>query len=468
MAARPGAAIVVGWLVIGLAAPLLTIVDPLKTKSFIIDGTHTLPPPFDPGTSATRSARTPAAICPGRGHVRRARHTQRRVVVLLARLVRRRHAGAIAGVARGTADEPRRVRGDRRVRCFPDDPLRAPLVDLAFDIRSGLSAFALALAITGWWGFGRATRCRPRSWRCRAGRSWARRGARWVLRFALFVGQVMPNLLPILAVSAASAGQRDPPRARGAGIARHRGRRRLLYPGRRSQPRRWKLLPSSRTAEWGAILAGGGFAVYSRRHGSRSCRRPRSRARYSDSTSSATDCARCSIGRRCAREDPPLAQRSTFVATAVLAIRLVTPMIGPAAGYVSLARSFDADRAGAHVAYCADPARAGRFSGSAGYQASAQYMADRFKEIGLTPMGEDGSVLPALQADGRAPDRDADARSRGTECQELRRAEGLHRTGRRQGGRRHGRGEHRLCGRWWIETPTTATTRGRIPRATSC
>ena len=44
-----GLAIVVGWLVLGLAAPLLTSVDPLKTKSFVIIGTRTIPPPFEPG-----------------------------------------------------------------------------------------------------------------------------------------------------------------------------------------------------------------------------------------------------------------------------------------------------------------------------------------------------------------------------------------------------------------------------------
>ncbi len=44
-----GAAIVVGWLVLGIAAPLLTSVDPLKTRSFVIIGTRTIPPPFEPG-----------------------------------------------------------------------------------------------------------------------------------------------------------------------------------------------------------------------------------------------------------------------------------------------------------------------------------------------------------------------------------------------------------------------------------
>jgi len=42
-------AIVLGWLLLGIAAPLLTSVDPLKTRSFVIIGTRTIPPPFEPG-----------------------------------------------------------------------------------------------------------------------------------------------------------------------------------------------------------------------------------------------------------------------------------------------------------------------------------------------------------------------------------------------------------------------------------
>jgi len=76
-----------------------------------------------------------------------------------------------------------------------------------------------------------------------------------------------------------------------------------------------------------------------------------------------------------------------------LVVRLVTPSLGPAGGYVPIARSFDAGRAQQHIAYFADPAREGRFSGSPGYVASAQYMADEFKALGLQPLGEDGSYF---------------------------------------------------------------------------
>ena len=44
----------------------------------------------------------------------------------------------------------------------------------------------------------------------------------------------------------------------------------------------------------------------------------------------------------------------------------------------------------AHVAYLADDAREGRMAGEPGYEAAAQYVANRFAEFGLAPGGEDG------------------------------------------------------------------------------
>jgi hypothetical protein len=44
----------------------------------------------------------------------------------------------------------------------------------------------------------------------------------------------------------------------------------------------------------------------------------------------------------------------------------------------------------AHVAWLADDAREGRMTGEPGYNAAAQYVADRFAELGLEPGGEDG------------------------------------------------------------------------------
>jgi len=54
---------------------------------------------------------------------------------------------------------------------------------------------------------------------------------------------------------------------------------------------------------------------------------------------------------------------------------------------------FDAVKAKAHVDYLADPARAGRYSGSAGYLDAAMYVADRFREIGLEPLGDNGTFF---------------------------------------------------------------------------
>jgi hypothetical protein len=43
-----------------------------------------------------------------------------------------------------------------------------------------------------------------------------------------------------------------------------------------------------------------------------------------------------------------------------------------------------------HLAYLADDAREGRMAGQPGYDEAAQYVADRFAEMGLTPGGDDG------------------------------------------------------------------------------
>jgi Peptidase family M28 len=61
--------------------------------------------------------------------------------------------------------------------------------------------------------------------------------------------------------------------------------------------------------------------------------------------------------------------------------------IGPAA------TEFDAAKAKAHVEYLADTARGGRYSGSAGYRDAATYVADRFREIGLEPLGDNGTFF---------------------------------------------------------------------------
>jgi hypothetical protein len=57
------------------------------------------------------------------------------------------------------------------------------------------------------------------------------------------------------------------------------------------------------------------------------------------------------------------------------------------------ATQFDATRAKVHVDYLADAARGGRYSGSAGYRDAATYVADRFREIGLEPLGDNGTFF---------------------------------------------------------------------------
>src|SRR5437870_2844606 len=60
---------------------------------------------------------------------------------------------------------------------------------------------------------------------------------------------------------------------------------------------------------------------------------------------------------------------------------------------VAIATEFDATNAKAHVDYLADAARGGRYSGSAGYRDAANYVADRFREIGLEPLGDNGTFF---------------------------------------------------------------------------
>lgn len=388
-----GAAIVLGWLAIGLAAPLLTDVDPLKTRSFQIVGTRTIPPPFEPGQYGYPLGSDNA----GRDIWVEVMYGARATLsvafaVLLARLLIGVALGAIAGWYAGRPI-------DRAVSALTDAFAAFPTIlfallwIFAFDIRSGLSAFAIALAITGWWGFGRATRSAVVALQGRpfleAGRSLG------LSEFALFVRHVMPNLLPILAVSAALEASAI---LLALGELGFLG---VVVGGGFSIPVDDRNLGGGSsfifsTAEWGAILAGGRFAVFNA---------PWIALVPAAAFASAVfgfNMLGHGLRTLFDRTPVPLAKILTWralvaVAAVLVVIRLVTPMIGPAASYVPLARSFDADRAGAHIAYLADPARQGRFSGSPGYRESAQYVADRFKEIGLEPVSEDGSYFQRFQ-----------------------------------------------------------------------
>jgi len=70
-----------------------------------------------------------------------------------------------------------------------------------------------------------------------------------------------------------------------------------------------------------------------------------------------------------------------------------SPSPSASAVVVAPTTEFDATKAKAHVDYLADPARGGRYSGSAGYRDAATYVADRFREIGLEPLGDSGTFF---------------------------------------------------------------------------
>jgi hypothetical protein len=70
-----------------------------------------------------------------------------------------------------------------------------------------------------------------------------------------------------------------------------------------------------------------------------------------------------------------------------------SPTASSSAVLVAPATAFDAAKAKAHVDYLADPARGGRYSGSAGYRDAATYVADRFRDIGLEPLGDNGTFF---------------------------------------------------------------------------
>ncbi|HYK99475.1 MAG TPA: M28 family metallopeptidase [Candidatus Acidoferrales bacterium] len=66
------------------------------------------------------------------------------------------------------------------------------------------------------------------------------------------------------------------------------------------------------------------------------------------------------------------------------------PSVSPS---TSPASRFDGAKAHDHLAYLADPARGGRFTGSPGFADAAGYVADRFRDIGLEPAGDNGTFF---------------------------------------------------------------------------
>jgi peptide/nickel transport system permease protein len=384
-----GALIVGGWVVLGVAAPLITTADPLRGTTLIIDGPRSVIAPYDPGTYGFPLGSDRAGRDLWAGVLYGARATLTiAFVVLAARLVVGTTLGALAGWFAGSSL-------DRAVSALIDafgafpTVLFAMLWIFAFDIRSGISAFAIALAITGWWGFGRATRSAVVALRGRPFLEAAR--STGLSEFAVFTRHVLPNLLPMLAVAAAleasaillvlgelgflgivvGGGQNVSSDVTGRG-----GGSEFIFA----------------TTEWGAILAQGRFEIFN--------------AAWIALVPAAAFASAVlgfnlmGHGLRTFFERAPVALGkllSLRTAMAVLAIfvafRVASPYLGPAGSYVPVARAFDAARARAHVDWLADPARAGRYTGSPGYSDSARYVADQFKTIGLEPLGNDGTYF---------------------------------------------------------------------------
>lgn len=381
-----GLAIVLAWVVAGVTAPLLTDVDPLRGRTFVQEGTRSIPGPFEPGTYGYPLGSDRQGRDLWTNILYGARATFGLVgVVLLVRLIVGVTLGALAGWFAG-----RWI--DRAVSALIDAFAAFPTIlfailwIFAFDIRSGAPAFAAALAITGWWGFGRATRSALVALRGRPFLEAARSGG--LSEFALFARHALPNLVPTLAVAAALeasaivlvlgelgflgyvvGGGTAIPLSDAGGLAFFFG-----------------------TPEWGAILGQGRFEIF---------QAPWIILAPSAAFASAVLAFNLTgHGLRLLFERAPVAlgrlltwRLAAALVAIAIAFRLVSPLIGPGAGFADIARGFDADRARAHVAYLADPARGGRYTGSTGYAEAATYVAERFAEIGLEPIGDGGTYF---------------------------------------------------------------------------
>ena len=386
-----GSALILGWVVLGFAAPLLTAVDPLKEHTFVQIGTRTIPAPFDPGTFGypLGSDRQGRDLWVTVMYGAQATFTLA-FVVLAARLVIGVTLGAVAGWFAGRWID----RGvSALIDAFAAFPtlLFAVLWIFAFDIRSGITAFAAALTITGWWGFGRATRAALVDLRGRPFLEAAK--SEGLSEFAIFARHAIPNLLPLLAVSTAleasaillvlgelgflgyvvGGGTSIPLDDRGGG--------RVFF---------------FSTPEWGAILAQGRFEVF--------------RAPWIAVVPAAAFASGvlafnlAGHGLRIFFERAPVAlgklltwRLAAAIAVVVLAVRIASPLFGPAAGLTSVSKEFDGDRARANLAFIADPARGGRYTASKGYQEAAAFVADRFRSLGLEPAGDDGTFYQSFK-----------------------------------------------------------------------
>ena len=387
-----GLALIVGWLGLGFGAPLLTPVDPLKTHTFIQVGTRSVPAPFEPGTfgfplGSDRQGRDIWVTVMYGAQATLALA----FIVLGARLAIGVTLGAVAGWFAG-----RWI--DRLVSALIDafaafpTLLFAVLWIFAFDIRSGLSAFAAALTITGWWGFGRATRAALVDLKGRPFLEAAR--AEGLSEFATFARHAVPNLLPLLAISAALEASAI------LLILGELGFLGYVVGGGTSIPlsdlRGSGQAFSFVSPEWGAILAQGRFEVFFAPW-----------IALVPAAAFASGVLAFNLaghGLRIFFERAPVAlgkvltwRAAAAVAAIALVIQFVLPLVGPAAGLTGVAKEFDGGKAHDDLAYIADPARGGRYTGSKGYQEAAAFIADRFRALGLEPAGDDGTYYQSFK-----------------------------------------------------------------------
>ena len=387
-----GLALILGWLVVGFGAPFFGAADPLKEHTFIQVGTRSVPAPFDPGTfgfvlGSDRQGRDLwATVMYGA----QATFTLA-FIVLAARLVIGGTLGAVAGWFAGRWID--RV-VSTLIDAFAAFPtlLFAVLWIFAFDIRSGLQAFAAALTITGWWGFGRAVRAALVDLRGRPFMEAAR--AEGLSEFAAFARHAVPNLLPTLAITSALEASAI------LLILGELGFLGYVVGGGTSVPID-DLRGSGRafffaSPEWGAILAQGRFEVF---------RAPWIALVPAASFASGVLAFNLAgHGLRIFFERAPVAlgrllnwRLGAALVALGLVFRIVTPFVGPAAALTGVSKQFDGNLARADLAYIADPARGGRYTASPGYQQAAAYMADRFRALGLEPAGDDGSYYQSFK-----------------------------------------------------------------------
>ena len=99
-----------------------------------------------------------------------------------------------------------------------------------------------------------------------------------------------------------------------------------------------------------------------------------------------------------------LSKRMVLVVLAIsLATAYIVTHVGPAPSYASLAQRFDAQAALTHVAMLTATEMEGRQPGTAGANLAAAYIAERFAEYGLEPVGAQPGLRYAMTARVVAP-----------------------------------------------------------------